>query len=114
MAPMLDYKNPNWPSEVRKVLRKWIEAFESTLDPSHEVGARLVNFGQTVVFALQNIEFSAGPLLRFEGVTEDGSNVVLVQHINQLSVMLVKLKRNDSAREKRPIGFHSEAAIDGK
>lgn len=44
-------------SQFHKRLIEWINDFHSSLDEEHEVGVRLVNFGQNIVFQLDNIRY---------------------------------------------------------
>lgn len=92
-------------SQFHKRLIKWINDFHSSLDEEHEVGVRLVNFGQNIVFHLDNIGYWDPYLISFSGITEDGQPVELIQHVNQISVLLMKLPRKNPEQPKRPIGF---------
>jgi len=83
--------------------------FDATLDEAHEVDVRLVTFGQAVVFHLENIWYWNPSLIRFSGHMEDGSAVDLIQHVSQISVLLMKPARTDPSEPKRPIGFACEA-----
>lgn len=84
---------------------KEIKAFESTLDDTHEVGMRLVHFGDSMQFHVTAIKYINPYLLLFFGHLDDGSPVELIQHISQLSFLIVKLKRLHPEKPKRPIGF---------
>ena len=97
--------DPNLASEFYKRLVKWISDFDKSLDNEHEVGVRLVNFGQTVIFHLQDIGYWNPSLLSFMGSTDKGEPVVLIQHVSQISILLMKLKRQNPEKPKRPIGF---------
>jgi hypothetical protein len=89
-----------------------MDYFDATLDQEHEVGVRLVSFGQTVVFHLDDIGFWNPSLICFKGVTDDGSPVELIQHASQISVLLMKLCRKDPSKPKRRIGFVPETGED--
>jgi len=106
--PLVVAAEANYASEFHKRLVKWINDFDSTLDEAHEVGVRLVTFGQAVVFHLEDMHFWNPSLIRFSGVTEDGSPVELIQHVTQISVLLMKLPRKDPSQPKRRIGFDYE------
>lgn len=108
--PEIDLTNPNWTSEIFKHLRNWIEQFEAKLDPQHEVGARLVSFGQTVQFYLESMEYCESPLMLFKGSMEDGTPVELIQHVSQISILLVRMPKKDPDAPKRAIGFHEDGA----
>ncbi|MGY4876482.1 DUF6173 family protein [Vreelandella aquamarina] len=81
--------------------------FHRMLDKDHEAGARLVSFGQSFTFHITNISYWDPSLIIFEGVNDDGSPVELVQHVTQISVLMVALKRREPEAPKRPIGFMS-------
>jgi Family of unknown function (DUF6173) len=83
----------------------WINAFDADLDQEHEVGIRLVSFGQSVAFRLNDIGFWDPSLISFSGETDDGNPVELIQHVSQISVLLLKLPRKDPTKPKRPIGY---------
>ncbi len=107
-SPLIVAAEANYASEFHKRLMKWISTFDGTLDQEHEVGVRLVSFGQTVIFHLDDIGFWNPSLISFKGVTDDGSPVELIQHVSQISVLLMKLPRKDPSKPKRRIGFVSE------
>ncbi len=100
-------RDQNLASEFHKRLQKWISDFEQALDQKHEVGARLVSFGQSVTFHLENIGYWNPSLISFSGFTDDGEPVELIQHVSQISILLVRVKRSDPLKPKRPIGFAS-------
>jgi len=97
--------NPNFASEFHKRLIEWINKFDKSLEQEFEVGVRLVNFGQSVTFHLQDIGYWNPSLISFSGHTEQGEPVELIQHVSQISILLLKVKRQDLSKPKRPIGF---------
>lgn len=105
-----DLRPQNFASDFYDRLVKWINDFDASLDDEHEVGLRLVNFGQTVTFHLENIGYWNPALISFTGTTEDGNPVELIQHVNQISILLMKLKRPDPSKPKRKIGFDAQDA----
>lgn len=105
---LVEATEANFASEFYKRLLKWIGDFDAGLDASHEVGVRLVCFGQTVVFHLRNIGYWNPSLISFKGVTDDGNPVDLIQHVSQISILLMKVPRQDPSKPKVPIGFSSE------
>lgn len=80
----------------------------------HEVGVRLVTFGQSVEFYLDDIGYYNPSLIRFCGTMAEGTQVQLVQHVTQISILLMGVPLLPG-REKR-IGFLREdqdaAALD--
>ncbi|EJP4177990.1 TPA: DUF6173 family protein [Vibrio parahaemolyticus] len=99
--------NPNLASEFHHRLINWINDFHKSLDQEHEVGARLVNFGQAITFHIEDIGYWNPSLISFIGKNESGEPVELVQHVTQISILLVAMKRNNTEQPKRPIGFAS-------
>ena len=77
------------------------------MDDEHEVGVRLVNFGQTIVFHLEGLGWSNPSLISFRGKTDAGEPVELIQHVSQINIFLMKLPRKDPSKPKRLIGFGS-------
>jgi hypothetical protein len=94
-------------SGYHKRLIQWINDFHLSLGDEYEVGACLVNFGQRITFHIEDIGYWNPALISFTGTTEDNSPVELIQHINQISILLIKLKRKEPEKPKRPIGFQS-------
>jgi hypothetical protein len=106
--PLLLAVESNYASEFHKRLAKWIGEFDASLDQAHEVGVRLISFGQSFTFHLVDIGYWDPSLVVFRGITEDGNPVELIQHVTQISVLLMKMPRADPSTPKRPIGFDIE------
>lgn len=106
--------NANLASEFHQRLINWINDFHKNLDQEHEVGARLVNFGQTVTFHIEDIGYWNPSLISFIGRNSDGEPVELIQHVSQISILLVAMKRKDTSQPKRPIGFASWEEFDAQ
>jgi Family of unknown function (DUF6173) len=104
-------RDPNLASEFRSRLLAWIHEFELGLDSDTEVGARLVSFGQSVTFHLESIGFQNPSLLRFDGVTEDGRRIQLIQHVSQISVLLTSVPK--AGEQARRIGFIVDESDEG-
>lgn len=111
--PLIVAVEENLASEFYKRVVKWIADFDAALDQAHEVGVRLVSFGQTLVFHLDDIGYWNPSLISFRGFTDDGEPVELIQHVTQISILLTKLPRKDPSKAKRPIGFSMETEGDG-
>jgi uncharacterized protein DUF6173 len=107
-SPFVTSVEANYASEFHKRLAKWINDFNESLDNEHEVGVKLVTFGQAVVFHLEDIGYWNPSLISFKGKTEEGNPVELIQHVTQISVLLTKLPRDNPDEPKRPIGFHPD------
>jgi hypothetical protein len=106
MPPIESFVDPNLASEFHKRLQKMIEDFDRSLDKDYDVGVQLVSFGQALIFRLDNIGYWNPSLISFSGSTTDSNAPVkLIQHVSQISVLLMRLKRSDPEAPKRPIGF---------
>lgn len=100
--------NPNLASEFYDRLTKMIEEFDGKLDQTEEVGVRLVSFGQAVTFSVEDLGYWNPSLIRFYGRLEDGTPVELIQHVSQISFLLMAIKRKNPDEPKRKIGFRRE------
>ena len=90
----------NYASQFYEHLANLIIDFDSKLDNEHEVGVRLVNFGPTVVFSLEDIRYCDPSLITFIGHTQEGQPVELIQNVSQISILLMKLPRQYPAEPK--------------
>jgi len=88
-----------------------IYEFEQGLKDNEEVGGRLVNFGQTITFHIQDIGYYNPSLIIFNGVNDQGDAVKLIQHVTQISILLVTLPR---INDKERIGFKMKQELDNK
>ncbi len=104
----------NYASEFYKRLISWISEFDQSLDEESEVGIRLVSFGQTVVFKLEDMGYYNPSLICFKGYTENSDPVELIQHVSQISILLMRLPRKNPEEPKKPFGFYSETAHEEK
>jgi len=103
--PLIVNAEANYASEFYERLTKWITRFDADLDETQEVGVRLVNFGQTIVFHLKDISYWNPSLISFTGVTDQGQPVELIQHVSQISILLMSLPRQNPQDPKAAIGF---------
>lgn len=94
-----------WSYTQFEIIRDYIERFEASLDPEHEVGVMLTNFGQSVLMNVTNITYEKSVLMIFKGYV-NGRESTLIQHINQLNFLLTSVEK-ESDRPKRKIGFIS-------
>jgi hypothetical protein len=93
-------------SEFCKRLTEYCTKFDRQLDSEHEVGVRLVSYGQTVMLYVENIGYYNPSLIHFNGVLEDGKTPVrLIQHVSQISFLLTSLPKKDPTKPKQPFGF---------
>jgi len=91
---------------VAQALTRSIAQFDTKLDVDHEVGMKLVSFGQTVTFHVEGLGYANPNLLFFRGTTPDGNRVELIQHVSQISFLLIAIPKPDPNQPKRPFGFH--------
>ncbi|NTU49830.1 MAG: hypothetical protein HGA87_02885 [Desulfobulbaceae bacterium] len=87
-------------------LMDYINKFEKELDSEHEVGVRLVSFGQAFSFHVNNIGYWGPDLITFYGENDQGESLQLIQNISQLSFLLIGVKK--SKEKARRIGFELE------
>jgi hypothetical protein len=80
-----------------------IKAFEDDLDEEHEIGARLVNFGTNVTIHIIDVGYWGPDIIKFYGFDASGSKVELIQHVSQLSMLLVAVRKVHES--PRRIGF---------
>lgn len=92
-----------WSDSQFEIIKRYVEDFEATLDKEYEVGMLLTNFGQSVLLNVTQINFEKPVLMVFKGYV-NGQEATLIQHINQLSFMLIKVPV-DPDRPKKQIGF---------
>lgn len=107
----LEKKSPaEWAYE-RIVL--YIQKFEEELDNDHEVGMGFVgsNVGS---LRIQGMGYFAPDMVTFYGVSAEGAKMQLVQHVNQLSVLLVSEPKSKKEAEPMRIGFQLAADLEEK
>jgi hypothetical protein len=82
-----------------------IKKFDAELDQDHEVGMKLVTFGQAITFHVTGLGYANPSLIFFYGETVDGDSMQLIQHVSQISFVLMAMPKLDSDQPKRPFGF---------
>ena len=90
-------------------LAKYIIDFEKELSESEEVGAKLVSFGESIIIHIEDLGYWNPRLICFYGTDSKGQKVQLIQHLNQISVLLIKLKR---IPERTRIGYRLSKELD--
>lgn len=95
-----------WSDTQFEIIRDYIERFEESLDPEHEVGVMLTNFGQSILMQVTHITYEKSVLMIFKGFV-NGREATLIQHINQLNFMLTSVEKEPD-RPKRKIGFTAD------
>jgi hypothetical protein len=107
LKPPVTLNPAKWMHE--RIVRS-INDFERDLDPDQEIGARLVSFGSDVTFHIEDVSFWGPDMIIFEGFSSDGKKVILLQHVSQLSVLLVAT--NKIHEKARRIGFDLAERLD--
>lgn len=108
--PAYHIAEANFASMFCKYIVEMISDFDSKLDNTLEVSMRLVSFGQSIVFAVRSISYYNPSLIVFLGESEENSMIELIQHVSQISFLLMATKRKDSDKPKKPIGFRQDAS----
>lgn len=84
-------------------LKSYIIDFEKELKSNEEVGARLVSFGETIIIHIDSLGYWNPSLISFDGRDNNDREVKLIQHVSQISILLMKVPRTNKKRER--IGF---------
>lgn len=102
--PEIDLRNYNLADYQYELLCKNIKDFQDSLDDEHEVGLQLASFGQSILLNVTDIGYSNPSLIHFYGYY-NGNEAHLIQHINQLSFLLVSVSKSEPDKPARRIGF---------
>jgi len=83
----------------------YIREFEANMDAAHEVGARMVSFGDAVQFHIVDMGYWNPDIITFDGIDEGGRRMKLIQNVSQLNVLLIAMPKRAGHDEPRRIGF---------
>ncbi|WP_433742541.1 DUF6173 family protein [Falsibacillus pallidus] len=97
--------NPELASAFYRKIIDMILLFESQLNEEEEVGLRLVSFGNAMQFHVDAISYINPSLISFMGMLNDGSKVKLIQHVSQISFLLMALPKREEHAPPNRIGF---------
>lgn len=86
-----------------RIIKKYVQDFQSSLDANHDVGLLLTSFGQSVLMSVTEIGYDGPVLMVFRGYV-NGTMSTLMQHINQLNFLLTSIP-GEPGKPKRKIGF---------
>lgn len=86
------------------VIMERIKEFEDSLDDEHEVALMLASFGKEIILQVTEIGYSNPYTLVFYGFVGD-QPATLVQHMNQLNLLLLSVRKRDESKPPRRIGF---------
>ena len=73
-------------------IAEYILDFQKELDDEHEVGAYLANYPGGNIH-ISSMGYSGPHIISFEGFSNDGNPIQLLQHFSQLNVVLVKVPK---------------------
>ena len=102
--PQIDARNYNNADYSCEVIMDEIRTFESQLDDDHEVALKLTSFGQSITLSVTDIGYANPNILFFYGYVGN-QLATLIQHMNQLSFLLLSVEKTDPAKPPRRIGF---------
>jgi hypothetical protein len=105
-ATLITGARSNNSEHMFKNLRAQIEDFESGLEDDEELGISVANFGTVVDMHVRKLSYRLPSLIVFEGLTETGERIELVQHTSQVALLLKAVKPLDD--EPVPIGFDTD------
>lgn len=92
-------------STYRRLI-KYIGQFEMQLDHDHEIGGRFVSFGEDARFHIADVGYWNPDIITFDGFDQNGNRMKLIQHVSQLNVLLVAVRKMAPAADPpRRIGF---------
>jgi hypothetical protein len=94
-------EDPAW--QVFDTLVENIRAFESSLDSEHEVGAKIVSFGQSFLIHIHKIGRLSSEIITFHGIDDTGQKVQLIQNVSQLNVLLIAVRKHQE--QPRRVSF---------
>ncbi len=90
-----------------KRMAKYIADFEEGLADDEEVGSSLVSADSGHIFHIEDMGFWSPDIITFDGKNERNDRIRLVQHVSQLNVCLLALKKPEPEKKipARRIGF---------
>jgi len=89
---------------VFRHLMQELAEFEDGLDEDQEVVLQLANFGAPQALHIRRINFQNPNMIEFDGVLDNNRQIRVLQHINQLNVIM-SAAPPASARKPYRIGF---------
>lgn len=87
-------------------LKSMIFDFEQNLSSDEEIGCRLVSFGNSTVYYIEDIGCWGPDIIIFHCIESSTQNkATLIQNISQLNVLLLRLPKLPQENAPRRIGF---------
>lgn len=90
--------------QICSQLHQVFTEFEASICPDEEIGLALSSFGQSYEIAVVEIRVLGYNTIQIKGLFGD-KIVSLVQHISQLSILLIPMKKAKPEAPRRKIGF---------
>ena len=110
-----EIKQPSGPKSPARLaydrLIMYIQNFEKTLDNTQEVAMGFAGDSSGVI-KIEGMGYYDPDIVTFYGSDPSGTKTQLVQHVNQLSVMLRALPKDVEAEEPNRIGFRLAQDLD--
>jgi len=94
-------------------LIRLIDDFEKALSDQEEIGGRLTNAPGEGSFHIDDIGFWGPDLIMFYGKNRDGRPIRLIQHYQQLNVLLTSMPK-EKEKPARRIGFAIQQRIEAE
>lgn len=102
--PKFEFENPA--ETIYENIKKAILFFEKELTDEEEMGLKLVSFGNSQVYYINNIGYIGDNIIVFYCAASDThKGATLIQHISQLNILLLKLPKMSPEKPARRIGF---------
>ena len=90
-----------------EVLKEEIEVFQKELSEEFDVMVTLASFGSQMIMQVTDIGYQNPDVLFFYGFY-NGQKAQLIQHVSQLSFILLAVKKEEPERKPNRIGFITE------
>lgn len=100
-------RNFNFVDWKYEKIKEQIEEFQSDLSEDTDVCVSLASFGTSMIMQVEDIGYQNPDLLYFYGYI-NGNKAQLIQHASQLNFALIAVKKEDTTRPPRRIGFVSD------
>lgn len=88
-----------------ETLMEEIKAFQEELSDDLDVMVKLVSFGESMILSIDTIGYQNPDILFFYGTNTDGNPIELIQHMSQLSFLLLAVNRTNTSTPPHRIGF---------
>ena len=103
----IDFRNYYNADYQYELICEDIKDFQDNLDDEHEVGMQLASFGQSIILNVTEIGYSNPSLIHFYG-NYNGHPAHLIQHVSQLSFLLLSIPKAEPDKPARRIGFKTD------